>query len=375
MGKPDTFVFRSYFPCSAADLYAWHSRPEALERLIPPWEKTTVVSRFGGIAPGGRVEMRMHLLLIPYRWRALHVEDEPGVMFRRYPAKGPFSSWSHSHHFTDADGGALLEDRIEFRLPVHSFLPDFVKSRVHGILQRTFQYRHATLREDLLLHRNYSRTPLRILVTGASGVLGRALLPFLTTGGHRVWTLVRRRPDPEKQRDRMGSDGRNNQPKGPARTGYGHPSGRRIYRSEPLDSREKTTGYRQPRKFRAPPCLPGRLQQCRYHPKVFLSASAVGFYGDSQEHTIDERTEAGQDFISEVCTQWGKGRGTCRGGRNPDGSDADRGGLDPEGRCVATAADHGTLRVFPSFWPWRAICELDRYRRHYQCNAALPHLP
>jgi uncharacterized protein len=304
VGRPDTFVFRSHFPCSAADLYTWHSRAGALERLIPPWEKTTVVSRLGGIAPGGRVEMQMHLGPVPYRWKALHVEDEPGVMFRDIQQKGPFSSWSHSHHFSDTDEGALLEDRIEFRLPAHSFLPDFVKNRVHRILQRTFHYRHATLREDLLLHRNYSRTPLRILVTGASGVLGRALLPFLTTGGHRVWTLVRRRPDPDKQEIQWEPmAGTIDRQALPALDAVIHLAGEYIglnrwtaeKKQRVIDSRVQGTNL-----------LVRTLTAMPVPPKVFLSTSAVGYYGKSGEHLIDEKTIAGQDFISEVCDLWEK---------------------------------------------------------------------
>ena len=198
MDKSDTFVFKSHFPCSARELYDWHSRPGALERLIPPWEKTSVISKHGGIRPGGQVRMRMHLGPFPYTWLARHVEDVPGVMFRDIQEKGPFSSWSHSHFFTDTAQGALLEDRIEFSLPVHALLPGWIKKQVHRILEKVFRYRHATLREDLALHASCSMTPLRILVTGAGGVLGRALLPLLTTGGHQVWVLVRRRPAPEK---------------------------------------------------------------------------------------------------------------------------------------------------------------------------------
>ena len=373
MGRPDTFVFRSLFPCSAADLYAWHSRAGALERLIPPWEKTTVVSRLGGIAPGGRVEMQMHLGPVPYRWKALHVEDEPGVMFRDIQQKGPFSSWSHSHHFSDTDEGALLEDRIEFRLPAHSFLPDFVKSRVHRILQRTFHYRHATLREDLLLHRNYSRTPLRILVTGASGVLGRALLPFLTTGGHRVWTLVRRRPDPDKQEiqwDPMA--GTIDRQALPELDAVIHLAGEYIglnrwtaeKKQRVIDSRVQGTNL-----------LVRTLAAMPVPPKVFLSASAVGYYGNSGEHLIDEKINSRSRLYLRGLRSLGKGRDTCRDRRNPNGSDADRSGLDPEGRRAAAAACNRSLRLFPSFRQRQATCELDRYRRYHQCHAALPELP
>ena len=39
---------------------------------------------------------------------------------------------------------------------------------------------------------------MNILVTGGSGLIGRVLIPFLTTGGHHVVHLVRRKPVPEK---------------------------------------------------------------------------------------------------------------------------------------------------------------------------------
>ena len=41
-------------------------------------------------------------------------------------------------------------------------------------------------------------------------------------------------------------------------------------------------------------------------PKAFLSASAVGYYGNNGKYLIDEKTVAGQDFISEVCNLWEK---------------------------------------------------------------------
>jgi uncharacterized protein len=302
--KAGIFSFKSHFPCSADELYAWHSRPGALERLIPPWEKTMVVSKAGGIAPGGRVEMRMHVGPVPYRWQALHIDDNPGIMFRDIQQKGPFSSWSHSHLFTDSGSGSLLEDRIEFRLPGHVFLPDILKNQVHDVLRRTFRYRHATLLEDLIVHRQYSRRPLRILVTGASGVLGRALLPFLTTGGHRVWTLVRRRPDPEKQEihwDPMA--GAIDRQALPELDAVIHLAGEYIglnrwtadKKQRVIDSRVQGTAL-----------LARTLAAMPAPPQVFLSASAIGFYGDQGNNLLDEGAAAGHDFISRVCSLWEK---------------------------------------------------------------------
>ena len=39
----------------AEEVFSWHARPGALERLTPPWEQVTVESRTGGVEPGERV--------------------------------------------------------------------------------------------------------------------------------------------------------------------------------------------------------------------------------------------------------------------------------------------------------------------------------
>ena len=55
---------------SAAEAYAWHARPGALERLLPPWEAVELVERTGsGIAEGARVVLRVPLApLVRGRW-------------------------------------------------------------------------------------------------------------------------------------------------------------------------------------------------------------------------------------------------------------------------------------------------------------------
>lgn len=183
---------------SGIDLYLYHSRPGALERLLPPWEKTTIISKQGTISPGSRVKLKMYAGPFPFHFHAHHIEDQPGKMFRDIQEKGPFSSWSHTHYFQNTEKGSLLEDRIEYTLPGHRYLPSFVTNHIKKKLTSIFQQRQRTLSADITLHQRCSQTPLKILITGASGVLGKALIPLLTTGGHTVWTLVRRHPDPER---------------------------------------------------------------------------------------------------------------------------------------------------------------------------------
>ncbi len=296
------FRFASHFPGTAQELYDWHSRPGALERLIPPWENTQVVERVGSIGPGGRVVLKLHAGPVPYLWHARHIEDQPGVMFRDIQERGPFRRWIHTHRFSDTPEGALLEDEIEYALSGQAFLPNVADRMVQQTLERVFRYRHVTLREDLLLHQQCSTQPLRILITGASGVLGSALRPLLTTGGHEVWTLVRRMPNRSNNeiywdpaQDQLNLAGL------PPFDGVIHLAGDNIgegrwtsaKKQRVIDSRVQGTGL-----------IARTIAALPVKPKVFLSASAVGFYGNCLDCCMREEDRAGGDFISDVCTLW-----------------------------------------------------------------------
>ncbi len=307
---PTIFKYQSEYPCSSVELYNWHSRPGALERLLPPWENISILSRQGGIEAGGRVELKMHAGPIPYRFRARHIENMPGEMFRDIQEKGPFASWSHSHYFENSDKGAVLNDQIEYSLPGHRFLPRFIKNNVIKKLQTLFRHRENQLREDIELHNRCSATPLRILISGSSGVIGRDLLPLLTTGGHQVFTLVRRHPDVSKGEIYWDpAKGILNKNDLPEIDGVIHLAGEYIGLSRwkedkkrrVIDSRIKGTKL-----------LAATLAAQDKVPKVFLCASAVGYYGDGQDKVIDESSPSGDDFISEVCRLWEKGTEPAR---------------------------------------------------------------
>ena len=158
------------------------------------------------------------------------------------------------------------------------------------------------LAEDLILHARCSENPLRILITGASGVLGSALRPLLTTGGHDVWTLVRRTPDPERNEI------------------YWNPAKEELNLSAlpPFDAVIHLAGdnigegrWTREKKKRV---IDSRVQGDRTYsrtlaslevkPKVFLSASAVGFYGNCLDCCMREEDRVGGDFISDVCALW-----------------------------------------------------------------------
>lgn len=296
------FTHQAYFPCPAAELFAWHNREGALERLLPPWQRASVLARQGGIAPGGHVLMRIQAGPLSYHWQARHTDLQPPTMFRDIQERGPFATFAHTHHFSDTPRGALLEDCIDYALPGQRYLPKILTRQVDQTLGRMFAYRETVLRNDILLHQRCSRRPLRILISGASGVLGRALVPLLTTGGHQVHTLVRRPPitgrreifwDPAKgilDREAL-----------PEVDGVIHLAGEYIglkrwdaaIRERVLASRVAGTRL-----------LTEAIAAQSTPPAVFLGASAIGYYGDCGQDEVTEDRPAGTDFISTVCTAW-----------------------------------------------------------------------
>ena len=76
-------------PVGAEEAFAWHERPGALERLVPPWERVEVLERSGGITAGARVVVRVHQGPVTLRWVARHRDYQRGRPVRRRAGGGP----------------------------------------------------------------------------------------------------------------------------------------------------------------------------------------------------------------------------------------------------------------------------------------------
>lgn len=125
-------------PVSAAEAFAWHEQPGAFSKLVPPWEKVTLLDSGGGIAVGAFTKVKVGLLG-PISMTALyrHVVYEKGRLFVDEQEKGPFLYWRHEHHFRDLpDGTCEMDDYIQFKSP--PFTAWLVKRR----LEKMFNYRH-----------------------------------------------------------------------------------------------------------------------------------------------------------------------------------------------------------------------------------------
>lgn len=297
------FVCRSRFPVSAAELFAWHGRPGALERLLPPWGRATLLERSGGIKDGSRTVLRVPWIgPFKRRWVAEHGGYAEGRQFTDIQLQGPFASWEHKHLFEpDGANASILEDRIEYALPL-GFAGRLLGGRkVRRILRRAFAYRHAVLSHDLALHAGRpDPEPWKILVTGATGLVGAALVSFLTSGGHEVIRLGRRpafagdlswdQIDPHGNLDRFeGFDA------------VIHLAGESIARGRwTAAKKERIRASRVDNTRR----LCETLARLASPPRVLLCASAVGYYGNRGDELLDETSALGTGFLAEVCRDW-----------------------------------------------------------------------
>ena len=312
------FEAKVVLPVSAAEAFAWHERPGALARLTPPWERVLVEAQAGGVRDGAEVRLRARVGPFWVRWVVRHRDYQAGRLFRDVAIRSPFAHWDHRHEFRDlAAGGSELCDRIEYALPggVLGCLAGGAFTR--GKLAAMFAYRHAVTRADLAFaHEGAGEVrPLRILVSGASGLVGRALVPFLTTQGHEVVRLVRgsaRGPN-EVAWDPAWAGGLLDLSRAGRIDAVVHLAGAGIADARWTDSRRREI---RDSRVRGTRLLAEALARLDQPPRVVVGGSATGFYGATGETVVDESAPPGAGFLAGVTQAWEEawaplaGRGT-----------------------------------------------------------------
>ena len=147
---------------------------------------------------------------------------------------------------------------------------------------------------------------MRIIVTGAHGLVGSALLRSLLADGHQVTALVRRQSSgglpagvSEVQWDPAA--GRLDAAQLEGDDAAVHLAGENI--AEGRWTEEKKRRIRESR-VRGTRLLSETLARLARRPRVLVAASAVGIYGDRGNEVLTEESAAGADFLAQVCKEW-----------------------------------------------------------------------
>ncbi|MGY1638516.1 TIGR01777 family oxidoreductase [Geodermatophilus sp. SYSU D00742] len=146
---------------------------------------------------------------------------------------------------------------------------------------------------------------MKVAVTGSSGLIGSHLVPALRADGHEVLRLVRRTPrtadehrwDPEHHRIDPALLADVDAVVNLAGVGIGDRRWTGKHKQRVLASRVDATRTVSEAMAAAAVADPTR-------PRVLLSGSAVGWYGDTGDRVVDESAPAGEDFLARVCTEW-----------------------------------------------------------------------
>lgn len=277
-------------------VFAWHTRPGAMPRLVPPWQPMTVVAEAESVADGRAV------LGLPagLRWVAQHegadydpphrfVDQLSSAGVRSWPPR-IIGKWRHIHDFSaHGPGATLVHDRVEAPIPA-------------AALRSTFVYRHRQLADDLDAHRDASDAgvgPLVVAVTGASGLVGSAMTALLTSGGHRVIRLVRRPTG--------AADERHWNVAAPAADLFDGVDAVVHLAGESIAGRFTDAHRAAIRDSRIEPTR--RLVEAAAHgpggPRTFVTASAIGFYGyDRGDELLAEDAARGDGFLADVVADW-----------------------------------------------------------------------
>ncbi len=276
------------FDAPIDEVFAWHARPGAIRRLVPPWQPVKVAKEAGSLRDGTAVLTMVGGL----PWRAEHqpsgyVEGRQFTDVLTTPVLAQLASWRHVHRFAEAPG-----ERTVITDEVHTRVPD-------GFIAEMFAYRTRQLSGDLAAHRRFPSPlgdRLTVAVTGSSGLVGSALTALLSTGGHRVIRLVRSHPS---QQDRLW------RPEDPAPDLLDGVDAVVHLAGASIAGRFSAGHKKAVRDSRVSPTRLLAEVAARRGVKAFVSASAIGIYGyDRGDEELVETSERGEGFLADVVEEW-----------------------------------------------------------------------
>ncbi len=312
-------------PFSAEAVHGWLSRPGARDRLLPPWERVETPAGGAGPEPAAgtagaaRTVRRVRLGPARFHWvteqRATAVGDARELVDEQ--VEGPFAHWVHTVRVVpEGPASCLVTDRVEYAPPYGSLGVAADLWVVRPRLQRLLAYRHAVLRDDLAAHVRFAGAagagatagagagagPLHVAVTGASGLIGRALAAFLEAGGHRVTRVVRRSPAVGEIRWDPAASGLDPAPFEGV-DAVVHLAGENLAGGPWTSARKRR--IRESR-VHGTELLARTLAALGRPPRVLVCASAVGIYGSRGDEILDDESPPAPrgDFLADVVREW-----------------------------------------------------------------------
>jgi len=284
-------------------VWEWHNQEGAFDRLTPPWENLESISAPEDLSPGGTRIIKMKVGPIKMKWVAEHTDLIEGELFADRMVRGPFKRWWHTHRFIEhGKEVTIVRDEVSYDIPF-GFLGRLFGGRyVRKMIDNMFTSRSISLQRDIKRHQSFSGLPRkRILVSGASGLIGSHLIPFLDTGGHELIQLVRREPTNENQRYWNPANGELDPTLFDGIDAVIHLGGVGI--GDKRWTKKRKESILNSRKDSVT-LLSETIASLDEKPEVFIVASAIGIYGNRGDEDIDENSTYGEGFLTDTAMVW-----------------------------------------------------------------------
>ena len=305
-----SFVKESFFSLPAEALFAFHERPDAFRLLTPESFEIEVLSTASTLRPSEDVvRFVTRPLGLPQRMAMVHTRYEPPHLFVDEQLQGPFSTWRHDHQLRaggwKGDPAVMLRDWIRISHPL-LFLP---LPLIRRQLRELFAYRHRITAQTLAAEMAAGpMAGLRVAVTGATGLIGRRLCELLQEQGCHVIALVR---EPQRAQLEEGIEqvrwDFDDPGQGDWRAALERADALVHLAGTPLFAQRWTPEFKlrmERSRVEGTRQLVQAMAAAQRRPRVFVSASAIGFYGQDAGGLCDERAPPGQDLLARICLGW-----------------------------------------------------------------------
>jgi len=142
------FKAEQFLPIDKSKAWDFFSSPKNLSLITPPEMDFKILSKLNGeeIFEGMKIDYTVKPLLgIAVRWQTEICKVQNQNYFTDRQAKGPYKIWEHTHTFSEVDGGVLMHDIVNYKLPF-GFLGRTLNSiLIKGKIDSIFVYRKKVL--------------------------------------------------------------------------------------------------------------------------------------------------------------------------------------------------------------------------------------
>jgi ligand-binding SRPBCC domain-containing protein len=130
-----------FVPRPREEVFAFFSDAKNLSRLTPPWLNFEIVEIPEQLSEGALIRYRLGIHGLPIHWTTRIEEWVPEERFVDIQIAGPYALWHHTHEFEEVEGGTLITDTVQYRVPFGPLGEVIRRAMVAPDTKKIFNYR------------------------------------------------------------------------------------------------------------------------------------------------------------------------------------------------------------------------------------------